>query len=216
MRSSVAATWPTRSTCRSARSRTRGFRTPSARGGKPYAHAIELYWETGNEAARYLNIANAKWRGSDKVDQPEVLLLAQVPSEVAAHKAFMLTTVGFTAGALAAAQHHGIALHVVRRTFDVGALPAEYRAQTQRVLEDLTAYETKPYTGKVELRAREPTIDRAVHPAVGSGGYSTRALGGYETKAAGGGGESRGGGGSVETRGGGGYPTKGGGPSRGQ
>jgi hypothetical protein len=40
-----------------------------------YHHQIDLYWEIGNDVATYLNIANAKWRGSDKVDQPDVLLL---------------------------------------------------------------------------------------------------------------------------------------------
>ncbi len=143
------------------------------------------------------------------------MLLQQVRTEVDAHKAVMLTTLGFTDGAIAVAEHHGIALHVVTPTFDVAAFPVKDRAKMQQALTEL-AVETKPYSGKVELRGREPAIDRAVHPAAGTGGYSTRVLGGYST-GAGGGGETRGGSGpSVETRGGGGYSTKGGGPSRGQ
>jgi len=78
-----------------------------------FSHQIDLYWEFSGELAVYLNIANAKWRGSDKVDQPDVLLLQQVRTDTGSHKAFMLTNGGFTAGAIAAAQHHGIALHVV-------------------------------------------------------------------------------------------------------
>ena len=38
-----------------------------------YQHQIDLHWESGDEFARYFNIANAKWRTSDKVDQLEGL-----------------------------------------------------------------------------------------------------------------------------------------------
>ena len=87
-----------------------------------YKHQIDLFWETGDSVALYLNIANAKWRGSSKVDQPEVLLLQQVKQKVAAHKAVMLTNSEFTAGAVAAAQDDGIALHIVRPEFDASVL----------------------------------------------------------------------------------------------
>ena len=73
-----------------------------------YKHQIDLYWETESELGKYLHIANAKWRGNDKVDQPEVLLLQQVKQKVAAHKALILTTQGYTAGAVAAAKDEGI------------------------------------------------------------------------------------------------------------
>ena len=39
---------------------------------------IDLWWKTGDERIQYLHIANAKWRGSDKVDQGEVSLLEYV------------------------------------------------------------------------------------------------------------------------------------------
>jgi UDP:flavonoid glycosyltransferase YjiC (YdhE family) len=38
----------------------------------------------------YINIANAKWRSSSKIEQGEVLLLNQVKQKVAAHKAMMI------------------------------------------------------------------------------------------------------------------------------
>src|SRR2546430_11448565 len=66
------------------------------RPGLPeYKHQIDLYWEIGDAIAAYLNIANAKWRGTARVEQGEVLLLQQVRQKVAAHKAFMITNVGF-------------------------------------------------------------------------------------------------------------------------
>lgn len=53
------------------------------RGDLPqYEHQIDLRWETGDGVCLYLNIANAKWRSSAKVDQGEVLLLQQVRQKV--------------------------------------------------------------------------------------------------------------------------------------
>ncbi len=43
-----------------------------------YKHQIDLYWEIETELSAYLHIANAKWRSSAKVDQPDVLLLQKV------------------------------------------------------------------------------------------------------------------------------------------
>jgi len=70
---------------------------PKRPGLPEYKHQIDLYWETGNEIALYLNIANAKWRGSQKVDQSDVLLLQQVKQKVGAHKAVMITNSEYTA-----------------------------------------------------------------------------------------------------------------------
>lgn len=109
-----------------------------------YQHQIDHYWETGNHAALYLNIANAKWRGSDKVDQPEILLLAKVRQDVGAHKAFMITSTGFTEGAIAAAKHEGIALHLLNPAFDVSALPSQDASAMQGRLSELAATSEKP------------------------------------------------------------------------
>ena len=110
------------------------------RPGLPeYQHQIDLYWETGSDIALYLNIANAKWRGSAKVDQPDVMLLQQVRQKVAAHKAFIITNVGFTEGALAAAKDDGIALHIVAPTFKASVLPTGDRAAIQATLQMLAS-----------------------------------------------------------------------------
>jgi hypothetical protein len=64
-----------------------------------YSHQIDLYWETGDDVCSYLNIANAKWRGTAKVGQGDVLLLQHVKQKVSAHKAFDLTEPTSPAGA---------------------------------------------------------------------------------------------------------------------
>jgi hypothetical protein len=116
----------------------RSVSIPNAkRPGLPeYKHQIDLYWETSDAIAMYLNIANAKWRAAARVEQGEVLLLQQVKQKVAAHKAFMITSVGFTTGAIAAAKDDGIALHIVTPNFDVSELPRGDRVAIQRSLRE--------------------------------------------------------------------------------
>lgn len=142
-----------------------------------YAHQIDLCWETGGELAVYFNIANTKWRGTDRVDQADVLLLQQVRLEVAAHKAFMITNVGFTRGASAAAQHHGIALHVLQPHLDGAALPTD-RAEFQDALRRMSASGTGSlYTIRVEHRGLEPgSAPSQTGPASGRVGPITGSL----------------------------------------
>ena len=133
----------------------RSVRIPNPkRPGLPaYKHQIDLYWESGDDIALYLNIANAKWRGSATIKQGEVLLLQQVRQQVAAHKAFMITNVGFTAGAVAAAKDNGIALHRVSPTFDTSMLPRRGRFAIQGALRDVASQTTEAlYSLHVENR----------------------------------------------------------------
>ncbi len=159
------------------------------RPGLPhYEHQIDLSWETGTPAARYFHIANAKWRASDKVDQGEVLLLQQVKEKVAAHKAVMLTSVGFTRGAIAVASDNGIALHVVGPAdFVPTALPSKGRNAIRDKLETLASSESRPlYRHEVIHRAWSPQrVSGQAAPAraaPGAPGYQTRVTTGYETK----------------------------------
>ena len=124
------------------------------RPGLPeYKHQIDLYWETGSDIALYLNIANAKWRSSSNIEQGEVLLLQQVRQQVAAHKAFMITNIGFTSGAIAAAKDHGIALHCVVPEFDVSNLPLNDRSAIQTALREEASATNRPiYSFHVEHR----------------------------------------------------------------
>lgn len=133
------------------------------RPGLPaYRHQIDLYWETGNAVALYLNIANAKWRGTERVDQPDVLLLQQVRQQVAAHKAFMITNVGFTRGAVAAAKDQGIALHILKPQFDSSILPRRDRAAIQAALAAERARTRQPLHS---LHVEHRGLGFDVHPA---------------------------------------------------
>ncbi len=140
----------------------RSVSVPSAtRPGLPeYRHQIDLYWETGNEVAAYLHIANAKWRKSEKVDQPEVLLLKQVKQEVSAHKAIMITNTGFTAGAKAVAENSGIALHVVEPSPSLELPSTSDRAEIRKALASFSAAspQSAPYTFRVEQRAHDAPL----------------------------------------------------------
>ena len=154
------------------------------RPGLPqYKHQIDLYWETGDAIAAYLNIANAKWRGTTRVEQGEVLLLQQVRQKVSAHKAFMITNVGFTTGAIAAAKDDGIALHVLTPNFDVTALPRGDRAAIQGALRDMACQVAGSlYSHRVEHRGLGFSGEAAATgPTPGSAG--TPRPGGYETRA---------------------------------
>jgi hypothetical protein len=119
---------------------------PSAQrpGLKQYKHQIDLYWETTDNVANYVNIANGKWRGSRRVEQGEILLLQQVKEELDAHKAVMLTNFEFTAGAIAAAKHHGIALHIVRPEFDTSGLSAKAGNAIRQEMKAMARQQGKP------------------------------------------------------------------------
>jgi hypothetical protein len=88
-----------------------------------YVHQIDLYWETDDGLARYVNIANAKWRTSSKVQQADVLLLQQVRVKVGAHKAMMITNTDFTDIAVRVAKDEGIGLYIVKPEFDTAKMP---------------------------------------------------------------------------------------------
>jgi hypothetical protein len=109
-----------------------------------YKHQIDLYWEIEDGMALYLNIANAKWRGSSKLEQGDVLKLQQVKQKVAAHKAVMITNSEFTSGAIAAAKDDGIALHIVRPDFDYSELAPIKANLIQQQIQTLAASAGKP------------------------------------------------------------------------
>jgi|GEM_PF-1128405 len=160
-----------------------------ARPGLPqYQHQIDLYWEAESSLGLYLNIANAKWRVSDKVDQPEVLLLQQVKQQVGAHKAMMLTSMGFTTGAIAVAKNQGIALHIVKPKFDVSMLTAQDRSGIQANLIRIASASSQPiFSHEIVHKAfdfREVAVQTQFLTA--APGYATKVVSGYETKMGGG------------------------------
>lgn len=193
------------------------------RGDLPqYHHQIDLRWETEDNVSRYVNIANAKWRGTAKVDQREVLLLQQVKQEVSAHKAVMIANTEFTSGAEAAAKDKGIGLHIVQPSFDTSALDSKDRARIQSRIQELASSRPQPvFQHMVVHKAFDlaesvspvPASRQAVPPS-----YSTKVVTGYANKAVGGyshkggslsGGQVGGSGGGPVTKGGvGGLRTK--------
>jgi Restriction endonuclease len=165
-----------------------------------YKHQIDLYWETGDPICRYLHIANAKWRGSDKVDQQDVLLLEQVKNDVNAHKAVMITSSEFTSGAEAVAQHKGIALHIVRPDFDYSSLPSKDTTAIQHQIQAIAASRPQRiYSNEIVYRAfdlskLEFAVIRPIPPAPFYSpspvhGYENRAITGAPNKMIGGGGQ---------------------------
>ncbi len=146
-----------------------------------YAHQIDLYWEASNKVAMYLHIANAKWRGSEKIDLPDVLLLQQVRLKVAAHKALLITSTEFTAGAIAAAKDDGIGLHIVCPSFEFATFPTSDRVAMQTALAqvsgDLCTHAIVHRS--LDLGERPAPIAPAARPA---SAYATRELTGYTTR----------------------------------
>ena len=137
-------------------SEVRSVRLPNpSRPGLPqYKHQIDLYWEISNELVLYLNIANAKWRGTQKVEQGEILLLQQVKQDLDAHKAMMITNTGFTSGAEAVAQDKGIALHIVTPNFEYNKLNPSNRQIILNQIQEFSSRETKPiYNYEIQYRA---------------------------------------------------------------
>ena len=189
---------------------------------RPYSHQIDLYWETADDVCLYLNIANAKWRGSTKVTQNEVLLLQQVKQDLSAHKAVMITNTEFTSGAEAVAQDKGIALHVVRPAFDFSVLSTKNRALIRAKLVEMASTPAKPiFQHTVRYRAFDLVVSGSHSPipqqtaAVPNvtrtvTGYTTRAVGSPSQKGGSfGGGKTGGSGSGSANRGGrGGFHTR--------
>jgi hypothetical protein len=173
-----------------------------------YKHQIDLYWESETELSVYLHIANAKWRSSAKVDQPDVLLLQKVKEKLAAHKALMLTNQGYTAGAIAAAKDDGIALHIVKPNLVAANLPEKDRVAIQDIFLASSSASKKPiYTHEVVHRAfnfSEMQVPPVTSPRTQglqtriSTGHINKTQGGYSNRAISSGGGKSG----ITTRGG--------------
>jgi len=194
---------------------------PRRPGDPKVLHQIDHHWETGPAAALYVNIANAKWRTTDKADQGEVQAVHSVKEMVRAHKALLITSTEFTSGARGLAVQHGIGLHIVRATFDHARIPLGDRVAMRAAIMSLAA---KPYTFEVvhrglELVERPEPIAPASLPGAA---YTTRQVTSYTTREGPGtgatnrslGGASPPGGGGYITRDGGGGFTRGGGFER--
>ena len=101
-------------------------------------HQIDLIWFQENEVAEYITIIECKYRGTDPVDQPEIQNLAFVRDSVRAHKALMVTNIGFTSGARALAQSQKIALLVVNPSLKI--IPGSKKADADSLFESMGDY----------------------------------------------------------------------------
>ncbi|TMQ34590.1 MAG: restriction endonuclease [Planctomycetota bacterium] len=116
----------------------------------PYRHQIDLYWETPGQTTSYLNIANAKWhQEGDKVGLKDVLLLQQVRSKIAAHKALLITNTDYGRGARRAAADEGLALLIVRPEFAAAVLTAVPEVPTQERFQQLAVGRSPIYSWQV-------------------------------------------------------------------
>jgi len=147
-----------------------------------YTHQIDLYWEVENGVALYKHIANAKWRASGKIEQGDVLLLQQVRQRVAAHKALLIASVEFTAGAIAAANDEGIGLHIVRPSFDYINIPTRDRAEMQDALTEVSGalFSHEIVHRGADLPSRPAENNSTVQPVAP---YTTRDVTNYTTRA---------------------------------
>jgi hypothetical protein len=121
------------------------------------------------------------------LDQPEVLLLQQVKEELDAHKAMMLTNVGFTGGAIAVAQNKGIALHIVRPDFNINLLPGKNRADIQAKLQQIERESGRPVFKHQIVHKAFDFIETSDQTRVSRGlfaptNYQEKVISGYETK----------------------------------
>ena len=60
-------------------------------GSSQYSQQIDFWWQDGNNLIEHVNIADAKWRSSNKVEKGDVEKLLQAKEGIAAHKAMMIT-----------------------------------------------------------------------------------------------------------------------------
>jgi len=176
---------------------------PVRPGLKQFEHQIDLYWETEDNLCLYVNIADAKWRGSAPVDQEEVAKVDWVRTQIEAQKALLITNTSFTEGAYNLAVQKRIALHILRPTFDTATLPQVDRPAIQTALIQFTAQGAQPlWTHQMACKANDLDNVHTATPAAPhtrTPQYAIKIVQGSPNKAIGGPGS-----GSPSTRSGGG------------
>jgi hypothetical protein len=141
---------------------SRDHPNPLRPGTPEYHHQIDLYWEIETADACYVHIANAKWRTPPAlIGLADVLLLQQVKTKLAAHKAFLITSTGYSADAIAAAADEGIALHVLTSHLDTYQFRTRQQANQSHTQSKAASDPSGPqYAGKVVHKAM-PKINKS-------------------------------------------------------
>jgi hypothetical protein len=92
-------------------------------------HQIDLFYVHETEVAKYVTIVECKYRNSRLIDQERVQNLAFVRNSMSAHKAIMVTNIGYTPGAKSVADSQQIALLVVEPGPTVSSLPEDAKVE---------------------------------------------------------------------------------------
>jgi len=116
-------------------------------------YQVDLMWETETAMAKYLTIAEAKWRVGHKVDRDDVLLLEQFRIGAGAHKAMLISNAEFTSGVLTTAERLGIAVHRLVPTFSALEMPLRDRAAFQNCLNQMATKTKELYTHDVKCKS---------------------------------------------------------------
>ena len=132
-------------------------------GSSQYSQQIDFWWQDENNLIEHVNIADAKWRSSKKVEKGDVEKLLQAKEGIAAHKAMMITNNDFTKGARAVAENHRIALHIVCPNFDYTILNLDVRnrGQIQAQLRPFFASNKPAYSNKLVCKGVDVGTDAA-------------------------------------------------------
>jgi len=126
-------------------------------GAPALKHQIDLYVELiSNHIATVDIVVDAKWRTTDKVDQPDVEKWATVAVSAGASKAMLITNTDFTAGARAVAEASKIATAIVRPSEAALAVPIGPRAEVLAALAACHDAGASLYTTTSVTRSLDP------------------------------------------------------------
>ena len=130
---------------------------------------IDLYWESGNEVTRSLNIADAKWRGSNNVSKMMAGYLQFVKNDISnINKAILITNTDFDDGVIGIADKYGMGLYIVRPDFDLAILDTDLKDREiiQNNLLELVDNGKTVYDYKIIRRALDSETVGTVHTSV--------------------------------------------------
>ena len=117
---------------------------------------IDLYWESGNEVTRSLNIADAKWRRSDNVSKMMAGYLQFIKNDISnINKAILITNTDFDDGVIGIADKYGMGLYIVRPDFDRAIFEPDLKDRKiiQNQLQELVDNGKPVYDCKIVRRA---------------------------------------------------------------
>lgn len=134
-----------------------------------YKKQIDLYWKLENEFYQYINIADAKWRGSDNVSKMMAENLQFVKNDISnINKAILITNTDFDDGVIGIADKYGMGLYIVRPDFDRAIFEPDLKDRKiiQNQLQELVDNGKSVYDCKIIRRALDSETAGTVHTSV--------------------------------------------------